>query len=126
MILLNENAYSSVREPIKKVTINTLFARTVVEKHLQGPIYVDDIDSPTVFYIVHPYGMSLLFGNPDNEGFNRQFREYALNQDKSRNKHEWMQVFPDAWDDRLKELFGNNLIKHSEEAEKEKDKVVLN
>ena len=126
MILLDESEYRKVLEPLKKVTINNLFARTVVEKHLTGKIFVDDVDSPTVFHIVHPYGMSLLFGNPDNENFNRQFREYAMNLSKSRNKYEWMQVFPDSWDDRLKELFGCDLIKHSEASENERNKVVLN
>jgi len=126
MILLDENAYSTVSESLKKVTINNLFARTVVEKHLTGKIFVDDVNSLTVIHIVHPYGMSLLFGNPDNKNFNRQFREYAMNLDKSRNKYEWMQVFPDKWDDRLKELFGSDLIKHSEASENERNKVVLN
>jgi hypothetical protein len=86
MILLEENAYYKILEPLKKVTINTLFARTVIEKHLQGKVFVDDVNAPNTFYVVHPYGMSLLFGNLDNDEFNRQFRQYALNKDKSRNK----------------------------------------
>ena len=126
MILLEKNAYDKVLEPLKKVSINNLFARTVVEKHLQGKIFVDNVNSPTTFYIVHPYGMSLLFGNPDNYEFNCQFREYALNKDKSRNKYEWMQVFPDSWDDKLKDLFGSDLIKYSDNSNNEKDKVELN
>jgi len=126
MILLEESAYNNVLEPLKKVTINNLFARTVVEKHLSGKVFVDDVNAPSTFYIVHPYGMSLLFGNPDNDGFNRQFREYALNKDKSRNKYEWMQVFPDSWDNKLKDLFGSNLVKYSDNSNNEKDKVELN
>ena len=126
MILLDENAYSKVVEPLKNVTVNNLFARTVAERHLLGKIYVDDVNTPTVFYILHPYGMSLLFGSHDNDEFNRQFKEYALNRDKLRNKNEWMQVFPDSWDDKLKELFGSDLIKNSENVRNEKDKVELN
>ena len=126
MILLDESEYRKVIEPLKKLTINNLFARTVVEKHLQGKVFVDDVETPNTFYVVHPYGMSLLFGNPENDGFNRQFREYALNTDKTRNKDEWMQVFPDSWDDKLKGLFGSDLVKHSENSTNERGKVELN
>ncbi|MDR0207513.1 MAG: GNAT family N-acetyltransferase [Bacteroidales bacterium] len=126
MILLEESAYNKVLAPLKKATINTLFARTVIEKHLQGKVFVDDVNSPNTFYIVHPYGMSLLFGNPDNEEFNRQFKEHALNKDKSRDKYEWMQVFPDSWDDKLKDLFGSDLVKYSDNSNTAKGKVELN
>ena len=126
MILLEESAYDKVIEPLKKVTINNLLARTIAEKHLQGKIFVDDVNTPNTFYIVHPYGMSFLFGNPDNDEFNRQFRQYALNKNKSRNKFEWMQVFPDSWDDKLKDLFNSDLIEHSDNSTNEKDKVELN
>ena len=126
MILLEESAYYKVLEPLKKTTINNLFARTIIEKYLPGRVYVDNVNTPTIFYIVHPYGMSLLFGNCDNEEFNHQFREYALNKDKSRNKYEWMQVFPDSWDNKLNDLFGSDLIKYSNNSKNEKDKVELN
>ena len=126
MILLNESEYYKVLDTFNKVTINTLFARMVVKKLLLGKIFVDNVNAPTTFYVVHPYGMSLLFGNTDNENFNRQFREYAFNLNKSRNKFEWMQVFPDSWDDTLKDLFGSNLVNYSEKAETEKGKVELN
>ena len=126
MILLEESAYYKVLSPLKSVTINVLFARTVIEKHLHGKVYVNDTDTPNTFYIVHPYGMSLLFGNPDNEEFNRQFVEYALNKYKSRDKYEWLQVFPDSWDDKLKDLFGSCLVKYSDNSNNEKDKVELN
>ena len=126
MILLDDNEYYKLIDPLKKVTINNLFARTVVEKHLSGKIYVDERNTPSVFYIVHPYGMSLLFGNPNNDKFNCQLREYALNTDKSRTKNEWTQVFPDSWDEKLKMLFGSDLIQYSENSTNEKNKVELN
>ena len=126
MILLDDSEYYKVVEPLKKVTINNLFARTVIEKHLPGKVYVDSTNTPGTFYILHPYGMSLLFGNPDNNEFNSWFKQYALNKDKSGNKYEWMQVFPDNWDDKLKELFGNALIKASDNSENIEGKVELN
>ena len=126
MILLDDNTYYKLVEPLKKVTINNLFARTIVEKHLSGKVFVDDLIAPQTFYVVHPYGMSLLFGNPDNVKFNQLFKKYAFNEDKSRNKNEWMQVFPDNWDVKLKELFGVDLILLSENSTNEKNKVELN
>lgn len=126
MILLEESEYYKALELLKKITINNLFARTVIEKYLSGRVYVDDVNTPNIFYIVHPYGMSLLFGNSNNDEFNRQFRKYALNKDKSRNQYEWMQVFPDSWDNKLKDLFGSDLIKYSKNSKNEKDKVELN
>jgi GNAT superfamily N-acetyltransferase len=37
-----------------------------------------------------------------------------------------MQVFPDSWDDKLKDLFGSNLVNYSKKSENEKGKVELN
>ena len=58
--------------------------------------------------------MSLLFGSCDNKEFNAAFRDYALNINKTRNKHEWMQAFPNKWDNVLIDLFKNSLIKSSD------------
>jgi hypothetical protein len=126
MILLENSKYNNVKEPLRQVTINNLFARTIVEKHLPGKIYVDDIDLPKTFYVAHPYGMSLLFGNSNNEIFNSTFRDYALNKSKLRDKQEWLQVFPDCWDSVFFRLFGDDIIKFSENANEEKNKIVLN
>jgi GNAT superfamily N-acetyltransferase len=126
MILVDESEYYRVLEPLHKVAINNLFARTVVEKHLQGKVYVDEVDAPKTFFVVHPYGMSLLFGKPDNDVFNRQFREYAFNKDKSRRKYEWMQTYPDSWDVVLKDLFGSDLVKCSDHANNDNNCIELN
>ncbi len=100
-----------LKESLKKVPFNTLFARAVVEQHVTGRVYADHFEHPQTVYIVHPYGMSLLLGNPHNNKFNQQFRGYVLNKDKARSKPEWMQAYPNEWYDELKELFKNELIK---------------
>lgn len=114
MILLPKERYSLLEEPVKEVPINNLFARSVIEKHVSGNIYVDNIKDPKTFYVVHPYGMSLLFGDYSNSGFNHQFKTYALNQDSKRSKVEWMQAYPDEWDTVLHDLFAGSVIKASE------------
>jgi hypothetical protein len=111
MIELETEKYSILIEPVKKVNINILFARSVIEKKVSGKIFVDNSFDPTTFYIIHPYGMTLLFGNSNNEEFNKQFADYALNKDNLRNSSEWMQVFPETWDRKLEELLGDRLIK---------------
>lgn len=110
MIELPLDKYDLVIEPLKKVTINNLFARSVVEEHVSGKILVDCILNPRTFYIIHPYGMSLLFGDFNNQEFNRHFFDYALNKNDLRTKFEWLQTFPREWDKTISELFGDKLI----------------
>lgn len=114
MKLLDKSEYAKVTELIKNVTINTLFAEAVIEKKVDGKIFVDNIDQPRSCYIVHPYCMTLLFGNSENVEFNNHFRDYALNTNNIRNANEWMQAFPNSWDNVLQELFSKKLIKSSE------------
>jgi RimJ/RimL family protein N-acetyltransferase len=98
-------------EPINEVQINNYFARSVIEKHVTGRIYVDNLMDPKTFYVLHPYGISLLFGDHGNQHFNQQFKTYALNLNGGRSNHEWMQTYPRDWDLVLEELFGELVIK---------------
>jgi len=111
MLLLPIDRYFILAERIKEVKINNFFARSIIEKHVTGRIYVDNLQDPQTFYVIHPYGISLLFGDHQNIEFNQQFKSYALNLDKSRHNNEWMQTFPRDWDPVLDELFGELVIK---------------
>ena len=73
-------------------------------------MYADDTNEPTTFYVVHPYGMSLLFGRTDNHRFNIAFKEYALNINHTRSEYEWMQAFPSEWNAVLANLFSGAMI----------------
>lgn len=99
-----------LKEPIKEVQINNFFARSVIERHVTGRIYVDNLVDPKTFYVLHPYGISLLFGDHTNLQFNHLFKSYALNPDNGRSSHEWMQTYPREWDPVLDELFGELVI----------------
>lgn len=114
MISLEKSQYHKVADSLRQVTINNFFARSVIEKKVNGSVYVDNVKEPKTFYIVHPYGMSLLFGENDNREFNAAFHDYALNISKKREKHEWMQAFPGSWDATLKNLFRERLVKSDE------------
>jgi len=125
MLLLDKNHYEKVIEPLRSVSINHLFARAVVERRIEGKIYVDDLNYPNTFYVIESYGMSLLFGNWKNSKFNNLFRDYALNTNNIRNCYEWMQTFPDEWDGTLLDLFRNSLVK-SADNKKESGIIELN
>lgn len=115
MISLQKEQYSKLLEPIKSITNNNLFARAVAERVVEGEIFVDNVENPKSFYLLHPYGMSLLFGDSKNEAFNLAFKKYALNENRSRKIIEWMQVFPADWDDVLQDLLSDKLVSPSSE-----------
>ena len=114
MILLGKHHYHKLIEPLELVEFNNLFARFVVEGQVTGKIYVDNEVNPKTFYVIHPYGMSLLFGEFNDKHFNDSFRDYALNKNKTRNQIEWMQAFPNEWDNVLLKLFGGNLAQSND------------
>lgn len=102
MIVLENKDYYKAIEPLSYVSINTLFAEAVIENRIPGKIYVDSVQEPSTFYVAHPYGMSLLFGNSDNEQFNCDLYEYILNQELNSRNPEWLQVDPaGAWADKI-------------------------
>lgn len=113
MILLDPRNYPKLKEPLTKVEINYLFAQTVIEQKMDGEIYVDDLEQPSSFYVKHSYGMALLFGKTDNERFNQSLVKYLLNEEGKRVAGEWLQVFPEDWNDRLNELLGHKIQEFS-------------
>lgn len=90
---------------LKAAPINTLFAQAVVEGRVNGKVYTDNPAHPRTFYIVHPYGMSLLWGESDDEHFHRQLKDYVANAQGERQGDEWLQAFPVSWDPLLDNLF---------------------
>ena len=114
MVALEKKGYHRITEPLKSVAINNLFARSVVEGHVSGTVYVDSADGPKTYHVVHPYGMSLLFGESGNGSFNSAFRDYALNVNGVREGHEWLQAYPAAWDAVLRELFAGQTVSSAE------------
>lgn len=121
---LNPEQYSKAKAALQKVSFNNYFARSVIEKHVNGRVYADCQDHPTTFYVLHPYGMSLLFGNPNNHFFNRQFRDYVFGRHNNRSHAEWMQAFPKEWDDVLPEIFRDQPNDESENGRWEMKDVI--
>jgi len=114
MIILDPKNYSKLTDPLKSVGINYLFAQTVIEQKMEGEIYVNDPEQPSTYYVKHQYGMALLFGKTDNDSFNRSLVKYLINEDESRNSGEWLQVFPEEWNEKLSELLDNKIQEFNE------------
>jgi hypothetical protein len=123
MILLDKKDYYRVLNPLKEVKINHLFARTVVENIITGSVYVDNIINPKVYYVYHPYGNSLLFGDTNQNDFNSWFLDYALNISKLRTGFECVQAYPESWQQALSVLFGKKLIKIEDNTNKDISKI---
>ncbi len=94
MILLKPEDFHKAIEQLDKVDYNCYFAKSVLLQNVKGSVYVDSAKNPTVFYIVHPYGMSLLLGDYTNKTFINNFQNYCLNNDNNRKQADWLQVFP--------------------------------
>lgn len=108
MNLLPPADYPRVTPLLDAVPLNTLFARSVIERQVAGRVYVDDLQSPRAAYVAHPYGMSLLFGMTDDDGFNAALQGY-LTDAGARRAAEWLQVHPDDWSVRLEHWLGERL-----------------
>ncbi|ULO09485.1 GNAT family N-acetyltransferase [Paenibacillus sp. 19GGS1-52] len=94
MIKLKSEDYFKVVKPLSQVNINTMFAEAVLQQVVPGSVYADSEQHPRTFYVIHPYGMSLLFGDDENEEFNDSLFDYITNKQQIRHTQEWLQADP--------------------------------
>jgi len=76
MIELKVEDYGILKDDVAKVPFNMLMARSVIEGHADGRVFVDSCKNPQTFYIVHSYGMTYLCGNSANTSFNKGLFAY--------------------------------------------------
>lgn len=124
MLLLQQDSYQKLNDHLKDIPFNYLFAKAVVDKTVSGQIFVDDLDRPNTYYIVHRYGMSLLGGDSTNAQFNLAFKDYALNLQQRKRDIEWMQIFPNEWLGVLDKLLGDRLIIAEDNKGKNSEKLI--
>ncbi len=103
------NDYKLAISKLREVTINNLFARSVVEQHVNGKIYVDAIAIPKAFYVIHPYGMSLLYGDVSDDFLQSELTDYLLGRNGLRKTGEWLQIFPSELENRIDTILGKKL-----------------
>lgn len=112
MILLQPDQYTPAVFGLRAVSINNLYARSVVEEHVDGRVYVDDAANPRAFYIVHPYGMSLLYGEISEAFLQSQLKDHILGRNGLRTGGEFLQVFPTELQKRIDGMLGDHLCIH--------------
>ncbi|MEN6461760.1 MAG: GNAT family N-acetyltransferase [Syntrophomonas sp.] len=113
MIVFDSGDYKKIIPIVRSADINTMFALSVLETKVKGKVFVDQKASPTSFYIHHPYGMALLCGETNNEDFYGRLTAYMLNLEKTRDKIEWLQVYPVSLYSKVEDILGANLMKKS-------------
>lgn len=108
MFILPEADYYRVRSKLNEVDFNTYFAEAVLDGNASGIVYVDDFNFPQVIYIVHSYGMSLLFGDYTNIEFNQWLKCLWLSPNFECD--EYLQVYPAQWESTLATLLEDKLV----------------
>lgn len=63
MIELDPGRFAPLIPALRAVPINHLFARSVLERCVDGRAWADRLSSPSLCHVAHPYGMTLLFGD---------------------------------------------------------------
>jgi|WetSurMetagenome_2_1015567.scaffolds.fasta_scaffold228347_2 hypothetical protein len=119
MKLLPPNDYKLAIPKLKEVAINNLFARSVVEQHVDGKVYADNIANPKAFYVIHPYGMSLLYGDVSDDFLQSELKDYLLGCNGLRKASEWLQIFPPELENRIDKIIGTRL--HTSDSDKNRD-----
>ncbi len=109
MYLLPKEKYPLAAQRLREVTINNMFARSVLERHVDGLVYADNPDSPAAFYVIHPYGMALLYGKVSDVFLQPQLRNHLLGIDGKRVGNEFLQVFPSTLEHRIDDTLGTKL-----------------
>ena len=98
MFELSKDRYGILIESVMQIPFNMLMARSVICGHVDGKIFVDSLECPETFYIVHAYGMTFLCGDSKNEAFNKWLFDYFTGRSYERKRDEWLQAFPREWD----------------------------
>jgi RimJ/RimL family protein N-acetyltransferase len=77
------------------VEMNALFVRAVLTRDAPGRVFVDSAESPSVVYVIHGYGMSLLWGRRDSCLARDRCAAQVIAM--ARSAPEWLQVWPRSW-----------------------------
>lgn len=102
MIELQPDLFSSLLPALRRVPINHLFARSVLEQCVAGAVWADRREQPSLVHVIHPYGMTLLFG--DASGTDRAALKVHLRAQQAQPRDTWLQASSQALGALLDEL----------------------
>lgn len=112
MFLIQPERYREAALKLNDVNFNTLFARSVLLQHVNGQVFVDEIEHSNSFYVVHPSGMSLLYGDIKDSFLKTDLKDYMLRNNSQRRRDESLQVSPIDTEGRIDETLGSLMCTH--------------
>lgn len=92
---LDPSEHALALAPLAALEMNTLFARAVVSDDAPGAVFADRARSPSTFYVVHGYGMSLLLGSTGAPDLDDAVAAHVLA--RERTEIEWLQISSTDW-----------------------------
>lgn len=92
MIELHPDAFHTLLPSLRSLPVNHLFARSVLERHVAGRVWLARKEAPKLCHIVHPYGMTLMFGDAGRT--DQQVLKAHLDECRHATHDQWMQVTP--------------------------------
>lgn len=95
MIRLDADAMCAALASLDRLGLNNGFARAVLDGKVDGTLVGDRASAPRVLHALHPYGMSLVWGEAVDEAFDAVVAH--LRAGAYRGRAEWLQVDP-RWD----------------------------
>ncbi|WP_374403994.1 GNAT family N-acetyltransferase [Niveibacterium sp.] len=100
MEALRPSLFAALLPMLRQVPINHLFARSVLERKVDGRVWVhrDPSGAPALIWVAHPYGMSLLFGDAAQAS---PAVLQAMLRERARAEDEWLQCSPPQLADAL-------------------------
>lgn len=110
MIELAPDDFPELQSLLVNVPFNTLFARSVIERTVEGEVWVDRRHAPSVAHIIHPYGMSLLLAQDDIDDLD-DFAGHLIERRRA-GRELWMQVHPQSLASGLDRLFDVDAAAH--------------
>lgn len=110
--------YTVIRSMLEKVKIHHIFANSVLDGRVNGFVCTDSIETPKVFYIKHPCGMSLVFGDQGALRSWKAFWAWVNSYSQTEDKDEWLQAWPEALSEQIERQL--NLVRRHESATCEK------
>jgi RimJ/RimL family protein N-acetyltransferase len=102
MIELHPDRFHTLLPLLRRVPINHLFARSVLERNVFGCVWIDRRDNPLLIHVINPYGMTLLFG--DASGTTPGVLKAHLHALRINASDQWMQASPENLLPHLDEL----------------------
>lgn len=89
---MSDDLRTVARRALDDVATNVGFARAVVDGTAAGSLWCDRVRDPRAFHAVHPYGMSLVWGDAVDDVFDDVVER--LHERRAAGLTEWLQVDP--------------------------------